>query len=83
MAFLRTQAAEVLGLRPERVNANRPLNRMGMDSLMAVELRNRIQRQFRTELPIVQILNGGTLTAVAEAIASATTGAAPSEGAAK
>ncbi|MFI0942731.1 type I polyketide synthase [Streptomyces sp. NPDC021020] len=75
MAFLRAQTAEVLGLRPERVNVNRPLNRMGMDSLMAVELRNRVEREFRTQVPIVKILKDGTLTAIAEALAEA--GGAP------
>lgn len=71
MAFLRVQTAEVLGLRPERVNVNRPLNRMGMDSLMAVELRNRIEREFRTAVPIVKILKDGTLTAIAQVLAEA------------
>jgi acyl carrier protein len=65
---LTRQVAEVLGLRAERVNPGRPLNNMGLDSLMAVELRNRLERELRLKLPIVKILNGGTIASVSEAI---------------
>ncbi|MFD3625186.1 acyl carrier protein, partial [Streptomyces sp. NPDC058698] len=57
-------------LRPERVNTNRPLNRLGMDSLMAVELRNRIERRYQVKLPMVQLLKDGTITTVAQALAA-------------
>ena len=40
LAYVRTRAAKVLGLHPtEEVDVRRPLNEMGLDSLMAVELR--------------------------------------------
>jgi acyl carrier protein len=68
--FLKQEAAVVMGLRPERVNVNRPLNRLGMDSLMAVELRTRIERRYQVKLPIVQLLKDGTLTTVAQALAA-------------
>ncbi|MYR45019.1 acyl carrier protein, partial [Streptomyces sp. SID5910] len=57
-------------LRPERVNINRPLNRLGMDSLMAVELRNRVERRYQVKLPMVQLLKDGTITTVAQALAN-------------
>ncbi|MEV6974449.1 type I polyketide synthase [Kitasatospora sp. NPDC093806] len=68
--FLVAEAAQVLGLRPERINANRPLQRMGMDSLMAVEYRNRIERRYRLKLPIVELLKGGTIASVTQALAA-------------
>ncbi|WP_062214439.1 type I polyketide synthase [Streptomyces sp. NBRC 109706] len=68
--FLRQEVAAVMGTRPERVNPNRPLSRIGMDSLMAVELRNRIQRAYRVKLPMVRLLKDGTVTTVAEALAT-------------
>jgi acyl carrier protein len=61
--------AEVLGLPPGRASRSRPLSKMGMDSLMAVELRNRIEREFRIRVPIVTLLNDGSIDAVAQAIA--------------
>ncbi|AUH43396.1 type I polyketide synthase [Streptomyces sp. CMB-StM0423] len=67
--FLKQEVATVMGLRPERVNASRPLNRLGMDSLMAVELRNRIERRYRIRLPMVKLLKDGTITTVAQALA--------------
>ncbi|WP_263167450.1 type I polyketide synthase [Streptomyces sp. SCSIO ZS0520] len=68
--FLKQEIATVMGLRPERLNASRPLNRLGMDSLMAVELRNRIERRYHVKLPMVQLLKNGTLTTVAQALAA-------------
>ncbi|MFD6291843.1 acyl carrier protein, partial [Streptomyces sp. NPDC060205] len=68
--FLKQEVAVVMGLRAERVNVSRPLNRLGMDSLMAVELRNRIQRRYQIKLPMVQLLKDGTVTTVAQALAT-------------
>uniref|UniRef100_UPI0028D42155 type I polyketide synthase n=1 Tax=Streptomyces kroppenstedtii TaxID=3051181 RepID=UPI0028D42155 len=68
--FLKQEVAVVMGLRAERVNVSRPLNRLGMDSLMAVELRNRIERRYQIKLPMVQLLKDGTVTTVAEALAN-------------
>lgn len=66
---LKKIAAAILGLKPERVNASRPLNRMGMDSMMAVQLRNDIDRQLRVRLPMVKILRDSSVESLAQAIA--------------
>jgi phthiocerol/phenolphthiocerol synthesis type-I polyketide synthase C len=62
-------AAKVLGLRADSVVRDRPLNRQGMDSLMAVELRNLIDRDLKVNVPVVKILNGGTVAALARLVA--------------
>jgi acyl carrier protein len=59
----------VLGLRADSVVRDRPLNRQGMDSLMAVELRNLIDRDLKVNVPVVKILNGGTVAALARLVA--------------
>jgi acyl transferase domain-containing protein/NAD(P)-dependent dehydrogenase (short-subunit alcohol dehydrogenase family)/acyl carrier protein len=62
------EVAQVLGLRADRINVKRPLNRTGLDSLMAVELRNRLERELQLKLPIVTILKGGSIASIAQAI---------------
>jgi phthiocerol/phenolphthiocerol synthesis type-I polyketide synthase C len=68
-AALVTHVAQVLALPRELAHRDRPLSKMGMDSLMAVELCGHIEREFHTRLPIGKLLNGATITTVAQAIA--------------
>ncbi len=42
-AHVREQAARVLSLAPARIDLHKPLRSLGMDSLMALEFRNRIE----------------------------------------
>jgi acyl carrier protein len=42
-AHVAAQVAGVLGLPPERVDAHTPMRSLGMDSLMAIELRDRLE----------------------------------------
>ncbi|MFE9611845.1 SDR family NAD(P)-dependent oxidoreductase [Streptomyces sp. NPDC006012] len=70
---LKKVVADVLGLKPERLNASRPLNKMGMDSMMAVQLRNSIDGQFKVKLPMVKILRDSSVRSLAEAIADTKT----------
>ena len=48
--FVRQQAAEVLGLQPEEVDVHAGLFELGMDSLMSVELKGRLQKGTGLEL---------------------------------
>ncbi|MFJ4849313.1 SDR family NAD(P)-dependent oxidoreductase [Streptomyces sp. NPDC088733] len=62
-------AAAILGLNPERLNASRPLSRMGMDSMMAVQLRNEIDRRLKVKLPMVKVLRDSSVDSLARAVA--------------
>ncbi|MFB7290592.1 acyl carrier protein [Actinacidiphila glaucinigra] len=61
--------AAVLGLKPERLSASRPLDRTGMDTMMTVQLRNDIDRHFKVRLPLVKILRDSSVDSPPQAIA--------------
>jgi myxalamid-type polyketide synthase MxaC len=60
------QVAMVLRLDPSQpVDLDTELTRLGIDSLMAVELKNRIELNLGANLPMAQILNGPSITELA------------------
>ena len=83
--FLAGQTCAVMGIAAGAFDPHQPLSEVGLDSLMAVELRNRIQRALGVSVPMVQLLQGPSVselaTAVAERIAGGATSGAPRSGA--
>jgi acyl carrier protein len=65
IAWLRQQVAAVLRLDFERVPQDKPLRSLGLDSLMALELRNRLERNLRLKLSATLVWNYPTITAIA------------------
>jgi phthiocerol/phenolphthiocerol synthesis type-I polyketide synthase C len=64
--YLRDRACDKLGLAPERLDLDRPLDQLGVDSLIATELRTQIERELGILVPVVELLNGPTVTGLAE-----------------
>jgi amino acid adenylation domain-containing protein len=58
VAYLREQLAEVLGFPAEKIALDTPINRLGLDSLMAVELRNRVHVDCAVAVRMVEFLRG-------------------------
>ncbi|MFQ5794194.1 MAG: type I polyketide synthase [Candidatus Bipolaricaulia bacterium] len=56
--YLRDQVARVLGLSASKLDVQQPLNNLGLDSLMAVELKNRIEIDLGVVVPVVNFLQG-------------------------
>jgi acyl carrier protein len=56
LASLRDIVAGVIFLQPEEIDADKPLNTLGMDSLMALEIRNRIRLRTGVSISIGDIL---------------------------
>ncbi|MDL2075858.1 SDR family NAD(P)-dependent oxidoreductase [Streptomyces sp. GXMU-J15] len=59
--FLVKRVAKVLALPADRLSVRKPLNRLGMDSLMATEVRSEIQREFGVVVPLAKMLSGQSL----------------------
>ena len=55
-SYLSEQVARALGLSPSRLDLQQPLSHLGLDSLMAVELKNRIALDLKVNIPLVKFL---------------------------
>ncbi len=58
----------LLGLRPDQIDADRSLLELGLDSLMAVELRNWIEGQLKITMPISELMRGASIDRVAKVV---------------
>ena len=65
VALLTEEVARITKLAPGRIEAGRPLVELGMDSLMAVELRLAVEQRFGVSLPVLALSEGATLHALA------------------
>ncbi|SIO27592.1 Acyl transferase domain-containing protein [Singulisphaera sp. GP187] len=68
-ALLRHKVALVLGTKPDRLDDARPLIQLGIDSLMAVELRNWIEGELRVNLPIAELLRSPSVSGLSTLLA--------------
>ncbi len=57
-SYLSQQVVRVLGLSASRLDVHQPLSNLGLDSLMAVELKNRIALDLGVNVPMVKFLQG-------------------------
>ncbi|MGO9463278.1 MAG: SDR family NAD(P)-dependent oxidoreductase [Isosphaeraceae bacterium] len=64
--FLKDKVARVLGSSPDKVDLSKPLTEIGLDSLMAVELRNWVEGELRVSLPIAELLQGPSVDRLAD-----------------
>ena len=64
-SYLRDQAAAKLGLAPERLAVESPLNNLGVDSLIAMELRTQIERDLGVAVPVIELLDGPSVATLA------------------
>ena len=81
--FIMARAARVLRLRLDQIDAEKPLRAMGLDSLLAVEFRNRMEADTGLSIPTTLIWNYPTVARLApqisERLGVSTEAAAPVE----
>jgi acyl carrier protein len=59
----------VLGTGPDQLDGDRPLLQLGIDSLMAIELRNWIEGELEINLPIVELMRSPSMSHLAGLLA--------------
>lgn len=70
---LATKLARAISISPDDVDASKPLSEYGVDSLMAVELRNWIGKDFHASVAVFDILGGTPISAIADLVAERST----------
>jgi len=63
--FLTEQVAGVFGIDSAKVDRETPLTNLGLDSLMAVDLMNRLESELAISFPMGNVLNGPDITMLA------------------
>ncbi|GAB3494300.1 type I polyketide synthase [Amycolatopsis cihanbeyliensis] len=63
---LRARIASVLGFQPDKLDPATPLAALGVDSLLAVRIRNAVQHDFELALPVSLMLRGACAAEVEE-----------------
>ncbi len=66
--YLRDVTARVLGLDAEQVSTEENLNSLGLDSMMAIEMKHRVEAALQTEVSVLDLLQGATITGLAEGL---------------
>ncbi|WP_042696543.1 SDR family NAD(P)-dependent oxidoreductase, partial [Azospirillum sp. B506] len=77
--YLQIRLARALGRPAEAVAVDQPLNRMGLDSLMALEMRGAVLRHLGMTISIIRLLRGPTLAELARELAEDVGGTAADE----
>jgi acyl carrier protein len=67
-SYLRNQLARALRVDPARLDPNKPLNTLGLDSLTTVELKNSIEASLGVSVPIASLLQGPSLSQLTEQV---------------
>ncbi len=76
VSMLRDQVANVLRASASDLDVERPLTDLGLDSLMAIDLINRIETEFEVALPRERVAVGATISTLAATLLELVTGEA-------
>lgn len=63
-SYVRDLVADKLGLAPAGLDVAAPLNSLGVDSLITLELRIQVEREFGIVVPVARLLDGPSVTSL-------------------
>jgi acyl carrier protein len=72
--LLKAEVGEILRLAPEKIDSQKSLYELGLDSLMAVELITAVDQRFGINLPVMAISEGPTIARIADRLILQLTG---------
>jgi acyl transferase domain-containing protein/acyl-CoA synthetase (AMP-forming)/AMP-acid ligase II len=79
-SYLRSEIARALQFDPYGLDPRQPLKDAGLDSIMMLDIRKRVERTLAVPLPVVSLAEGATIADLADGLARLLTGApAPRE----
>jgi myxalamid-type polyketide synthase MxaB len=67
--YFTKELAKIMGLEPASLNVEQPLNTLGLDSLMAIELKNNIETRLKVVIPMARFMEGPSVVKLASAVA--------------
>ncbi|NBN78351.1 SDR family NAD(P)-dependent oxidoreductase [Microvirga tunisiensis] len=79
--LLAGEIGKILRISPEEIDPHKPLSEVGMDSLMALELRMSAERQLGIDIPLMSLANGATLIDLATRVVNRVLGGEGESGA--
>ncbi|MCW5316913.1 hypothetical protein GTQ43_24780 [Nostoc sp. KVJ3] len=65
IAYLQEHIAKAIGINASQLDVQQPLNHLGLDSLIAVKLRNRLRSDLEVDVPAVKFMKDSTVASLA------------------
>jgi len=66
-SYIQQELARIMGVAPETLETDRQLSTFGLDSLLALELKNNLESRLDFTLPMAKLMEGPTIASLAEA----------------
>ena len=64
--YIRDELARIMGVESENLDADKPLSTFGLDSLLALELKNNLEGRLDFTLPMAKLMEGPSITSLAQ-----------------
>ena len=69
--YLVDELGEIMGINPASLDVDQPLGTLGLDSLMAVELKNSVEARLKCELPMAALFENPSVNSLVDCVTGA------------